>query len=153
MASKPLLLEKNFRSGLEAEIAEQLDDAGIDYAFEGEKIAYVVPQRHAKYLPDFTIQNGDRKIIIEGKGRFTSHMTRCPRCKHIFPVGNGAEVRQKMSLIKEQHPELDIRFIFSRSSSPIYPKSPTSYAKWCDDHGFKHATKSIPKDWITELKG
>nr|DAL93602.1 MAG TPA: endonuclease I [Caudoviricetes sp.] len=34
-------------------------------------------------------------------------------------------------LIKQQNPELDIRFIFSRSKTPIYKGSKTTYAAFC----------------------
>ena len=156
--SKPLLLGDEpelvdgFRSGLEEKIAAQLKAAGIEFDFEQSTVPYVVPSRKARYLPDFVIPKTG--TIIEGKGRFTSHMTRCPRCKHCYPNGNGSEARQKMALVKAQNPELDIRFIFNRASTPIYPKSKTTYAKWCEDHGFKWADKGkLPADWIKELKG
>ena len=52
--------------------------------------------------------------------------------KGLFDV----QARHKMLLVKQQHPDLDIRFVFSNANAPIYKGSPTSYAQWCDKHGF-----------------
>ena len=66
--------------------------------------------------------------------------------KGIFEVAD----RQKHLLVKQQHPGLDIRFVFSRSKSPIRKGSPTTYANWCVKNGFLFADKLIPQDWIDE---
>ena len=124
---KHIKFVNSYRSGLEADVAEQLDTAGIAYEYETRRLPYKVD---AKYVPDFII--GD--MIIECKGRFTS------------------EDRRKMRLVKEQHPELDIRFVFSRSSSKINKGSKTTYAAWCDKYGFKYADKLIPDEWLVESK-
>ncbi len=60
-------LRYGFRSGLEADIAKQLEQHEIEVKFEAETIAYVKPQKPAKYTPDFKLPNG---IFIETKGRF-----------------------------------------------------------------------------------
>jgi len=118
--------ENGYRSGLEATIADQLKELGVDFEYEKQKIPY---QIDAKYIPDFVLPNG---VIIECKGRFTS------------------EDRRKMRLVKDQNPELDIRFIFTRSASKINKGSKTSYADWCDKYGFMYADKLIPGEWIYE---
>jgi hypothetical protein len=51
-------------------------------------------------------------------------------------------------LIREQHPELDIRFVFSNQNAKLYKNSPTSYAQWCEKHGFLYAHKAIPDSWL-----
>jgi hypothetical protein len=71
-------------------------------------------------------------IIIETKGIFDS------------------DDRKKHMLIKEQHPELDIRFVFSNAQTKLYKKSPTSYADWCIKNGFIYADKVIPTAWFNE---
>jgi hypothetical protein len=71
----------------------------------------------------------NRRIILEAKGRFGDKF------------GNGAKERQKLILLQEQHPELDIRIVFQRASTAIYKGSKTTYAKWADDHGFKWSDK------------
>ncbi|WPM81356.1 hypothetical protein R5W60_06690 [Brucella pseudintermedia] len=121
---------KGFRSGLEDKVAATLDAGGYSYAYEGYRVEYTVPARKAKYTPDFPLlQNG---IIVETKGRFLT------------------EDRQKHLLIKEQHPNLDIRFVFSNSKTRISKASQTTYAKWCETHGFQYADKSIPLAWLEE---
>ena len=98
--------------------------------YERYCIQYVVPPRVTKYTPDFLLPNG---IIIETKGRFLP------------------EDRQKHILIKEQHPELDIRFVFTNSNAKLYKGSPTSYRQWCLKFGFKFAERRIPEAWLAEL--
>lgn len=121
-------LKHGFRSGLEEEIASQLGRAGIEVQYEAHKIEYIKPERKAKYTPDFVLPNG---IIIETKGRFVT------------------ADRQKHLLIKKQYPDLDIRFVFSNSRSKLLKGSKTTYADWCEKHGFIYADKRIPEEWIT----
>lgn len=127
--SKQRGLIEGYRSGLEEAVAEQISAAGFPVQFEQEKIEYTKPSRKAKYTPDFKLPNG---IFIETKGRFVT------------------EDRQKHILIKSQHPDLDIRFVFSNPNAKISKKSPTTYAMWCDKHGFKYAAKRIPTEWMNE---
>jgi hypothetical protein len=150
MSEPALILEPTFRSGLEKKVAEQLAEAGVAYAHEAKWVRYIVPEREAKYLPDFCFDTESEvcPIIIEAKGRFGGGN---PRFKQ-SNSGDSAKERQKLILLKEQHPELDIRLVFERASSPIYPKSPTSQGKWATDHGFKWSDKGVvPKEWINEI--
>lgn len=119
-------VEEGRRSGLENEIASQLEAAGVPYEYEKERLSYT--KKHV-YIPDFILANG---IIIEGKGRFTS------------------ADRSKMLAVKAEHPERDIRFVFSRSSTKIRKGSKTSYADWCEKSGFPFADKIIPLSWLKE---
>lgn len=144
MPSKPALsleIEPVFRSGLEEKVAVQLGRSGVASEFEAKWIPYDVPARTAKYLPDFCIDRTN--IILEAKGRFGGHKS----------DAQGAKERQKMILLKEQHPEYDIRFIFQRAAAKIYKGSKTTYAKWADDHGFSWADKgTVPTAWIAEMR-
>jgi Phage endonuclease I len=89
-----------FHSGLEAKVAEQiLGKLGVEPDFESEVIRYIQPAIERSYLPDFRLPNG---IYVETKGA--------------FPVAD----RHRHLLIKEQHPDLDIRFVFTRSAEPLY---------------------------------
>jgi hypothetical protein len=117
----------DFKSGLEYNIAKQLDSLGIAVEYEQLKVKY--QRKVSTYTPDFELPNG---IIIEGKGRFKPE----DRAKHL--------------LIKEQHPELDIRFVFSNSNSKLNKNSKTTYASWCEKHGFLYSDKVIPESWINE---
>lgn len=120
-------LKHGFRSGLEEKVAQSLKAKGIDPKYEQEKITYTVPARKATYTPDFRLPNG---IYVETKGRFVV----ADRQKHLF--------------IKAQHPELDIRFVFSNSKAKISKTSQTTYAMWCEQHGFLYADKEIPSEWL-----
>lgn len=121
-------LKYGFKSGLEDDIALQLDRAGEPVFYETFKIPYRV-EKDCTYTPDYLLRNG---IIVEGKGRFET------------------QDRQKQLLIKKQHPDLDIRFVFSRSSNRIGKASRTTYAMWCQRHGFQYADKVIPEAWLRE---
>lgn len=124
-------LELGFRSGLERAVAAQLEEAGIDAAYESFRIEYIKPERTAKYTPDWQLPNG---IIIETKGRFVT------------------EDWQKHLLVKAQHPDLDVRFVFSNPQARISKTSATSYAMWCEKNGFKYAAKLIPEEWLRERR-
>lgn len=120
-----------YRSGLEQVVDDFLLAHSIDGNYEKYCLDYVIPESTHTYTPDFILPNG---IIIETKGVWD------------------AEDRKKHLLIKEQHPELDIRFVFNRSKSPIYKGSKTTYASFCEKYGFKYADKKIPEEWLKEKK-
>jgi hypothetical protein len=116
---------------LEERVAEQLEAAGCPFDYETEKLKYTVPARNATYTPDFIL---DKKIYIETKGWLRS-----------------ASERQKMVLVKQAHPDKDIRLVFQNAQNKIYKGSPTTYAKWAEDHGFPWADHGkIPEEWIKE---
>ena len=118
---------KGYRSGLEVGLAEALTHIGINGEYEQHKIKYTKPATNHTYTPDFRLPNG---IFIETKGRFVT------------------EDRKKHILIKDQHPELDIRFVFQNSKNKIRKGSNTTYADWCEKYGFKYADKTIPETWL-----
>jgi len=128
-------IKHGYRSGLEAKVADQITQAGLPVMFETDKVSYVVPQRSAKYTPDFKLLKKDGGFIyIETKG--------------LWPV----EARQKHLLIKDQSPDLDIRFVFSNQRAKLYKGSPTTYAAYCEKHGWKYAHRWIPDDWLAECQ-
>lgn len=114
-----------FRSGLEQDNAAHLEKCGCGFDYEKKKIPYVPTTK--TYTPDFVLWNG---IIVETKGRFTA----TDRAKHL--------------LIKKQHPSLDIRFVFTNANQRLSKRSKTTYADWCDKHGFLYAESLIPKEWM-----
>jgi hypothetical protein len=149
--SKPALtIEPEYRSGLEKVTAAKLTEAGVPFDFEGQYVRYTVPSREAKYLPDFSFKGCP--IILEPKGRFGGNYKGFGKFRTVGSKDAAVKERQKFVLLKEQHPELDIRFIFSRASTPIYPGSKTTYGKWATDHGFLWAEKEVPDAWIDEIK-
>lgn len=127
-----------FRSGLEKRTAAGLKQLGVDFTYEEEKVEYIKPARQAKYTPDFIITTRpdgtprNRPLVVETKGRFLT------------------ADRQKHLLIKEQHPELDIRFVFTNPNARISKTSKTTYAAWCNKHGFQYAKERIPQEWLEE---
>ena len=124
-------IRAGYRSGLELDIADQIKKFNRSAEYEPFKIPYLIPESLHTYTPDYVLANG---IVIESKGRFMLE----DRKKHLF--------------IREQHPELDIRFVFSRSGTRIRKNSKTTYADWCRKHDFEFADKLIPADWFKVKK-
>lgn len=119
-------LKAGYRSGLEETVASQLKRLGVVAGYETTRIKYRVEEDRT-YTPDFILPNG---IIVETKGRFV------------------AADRKKHLLLQKQHPELDIRFVFTNSKSKLSKASKTTYAMWCTKHGFIFADKEIPLEWL-----
>ena len=65
---------------------------------------------------------------------------------------DGPSDRTKHLLIKEQYPDLDIRFLFQNANNLLRKGSKTRYSDWCEKHGFLYAHKEIPNQWLTERK-
>ena len=126
-------LKYGYRSGLEETIANSLTKAGVDFGFETCKIAYKKPATDHMYTPDFVLSksNGET-MFIETKGR----LVQADRKKH--------------TLIKKQHPQVDIRFVFQYAKGKIYKGSKTTYAMWADKLKIKWAQGSIPQEWLDE---
>ena len=122
-------LKYGWRSGLEKKIGDELAAQRVRFSFEEVKIEYDVEETRT-YTPDFFLL--DNGILVESKGRFIS------------------ADRKKHKLIKQQHPQIDIRFVFSRAKDRIGKKSKTTYAMWCESNGFIWAEKSIPAAWLKE---
>jgi len=140
-------LKYGWRSGFEEKIAKELDDKEVDFHYEKFCIMYSKPKTRHKYHPDFYLFGNNKgksfgeteyfngsEFFVETKGRFM------------------ASDRKKHILIKEQHPDLDLRFVFCNSKNKIYKGSKTTYADWCRQHGFLFADKTIPDEWLEELK-
>jgi len=131
------------RSGLEDNIEAQLKTTKTYYEYEPKegKISYTVPESYHKYCPDFIIKTkSGKEIIIEGKGIWDN------------------DDRKKHLLIRQQHPNLDIRFVFSRSKARIRKGSKTTYADICEGKGrspykgivWQYSDKLIPPAWLRE---
>ena len=121
-------IKNGYRSGLEDDIAKDLKDRGVEFEYEKLKVRWQLLENKT-YTPDFKLPNG---IIIESKGRFVQ----ADRKKHL--------------IIQDQHPFLDIRFVFSNSRSKLYKGAKSTYGDWCNKHGFLYADKRIPDEWLTQ---
>jgi hypothetical protein len=126
-------IKHGFRSGLEEAVNLSLQVSGKTYEYEKTKIEYVQPAKVRTYLPDFSLTKQDgMTMFIETKGRWTK------------------DDRVRFDWIFEQHPDLDIRFIFQNPNAKIYKGSKTTYAQYCDKKGWLWAKKSIPSTWLDE---
>ena len=138
LSKKAIGFKHGFRSGLEKRVSEELAATSCGFTYEEEKIDYLRPARQCKYTPDFIINTRPdgtpraKPLIIETKGRFLT------------------DDRQKHILIRDQQPDMDIRFVFSNSRQRISKTSKTSYAMWCQKHNFLFADYSIPEEWLWE---
>ena len=124
--------ELTVRSSDEGRIAQSLDDLGVGYTYEEERLKFVKPEENRTYKPDFKLENG---LYIEVKGKFTS------------------ADRKKMALVIAQHPDKDIRMVFvgnrkKPSDAKINKKSSTSYGDWCLRNNIKFADNNIPDGWL-----
>ena len=115
-----------YRSKFEVRVAADLGKRKIDFQYEKVSFDYVPKIRN--YTPDFYLP--ESKIYIETKGRLTTN----DRVKHL--------------LIKEQYPDLDIRFVFVNANNKISRTSKTTYANWCDRHKFLWAESLVPMEWL-----
>lgn len=128
-SSRHRAIAHGYRSGLEEAVGDQLSTAGVTVEYETLKVHFTPPIKVRSYTPDFVLPNG---IIVETKGRFLT------------------DDRQKHKHIKAQHPDLDIRFVFSRASQRLSKGSPTTYSAWCLQYGFDWAEGLVPHAWIKE---
>tara|TARA_R110002012_G_scaffold57556_1_gene148497 strand:+ start:2497 stop:2907 length:411 start_codon:yes stop_codon:yes gene_type:complete len=116
-----------FRSGSEKKCSDLLNKRKVEYAYEPTKFTYVLTKT---YLPDFYISKYN--FYIEVKGRFTSS----DRAKHLY--------------VKQQHPDLDVRFMFDNPNAKLYKGSPSTNADWAIKHNYLYCKTSegIPKEWF-----
>lgn len=120
-----------YKSGFEKKGAAFLEKMGIPFEYETQKVKYTVPQKHKNYIPDFVLPNG---ILCELKGKLDR------------------DVREKMALVIEQNPDLDIRMLFMRDNK-IARNSKTRYSDWCKRRGIVYAVSElgeIPAEWIAD---
>lgn len=120
------------RSKLEERFESILKDFDVPYEYEVTKLDYIIPESSHTYTVDWTILNGK---LIETKGYLSDHSE-----------------RRKYVLLKEQHPNLDLRFVFDNPNK-LCGGTKMSHAKWAEKYGFRYCsikdTEQI-KQWITE---
>jgi len=127
-------LKYGYKSGLEHVVAEAIKSTPYDLKYETEIINYVVPERKAKYTPDFvfTKRNG-QLMFVETKGRWTT------------------ADRTKMKHVLASNPGIDIRMVFQNPNQRLSKTSKTTYAEYALKLGIKHvAKKDIPAEWLAE---
>jgi hypothetical protein len=127
-------LKYGYKSGLEHTVAEHIKTTEYPLNYETETLNYIVPERKAKYTPDFvfTKRNGEF-MFIETKGRWTS------------------ADRLKMKHVLTSNPGIDIRMVFQSPLQKISKGSKTTYEAYALKLGIKHvAKKDIPAEWMAE---
>ena len=117
--------EPKFRSKLEEKVATLLQQLGISYEYESEKLSYTIEHN---YTPDFLLPN---YVYLETKGYWD------------------AADRRKVLAVKRANPDIDLRMVFQSPFNKISKKSKTTYAKWCDKHDIPWtAYHNIPLEWL-----
>lgn len=128
---------QKMKSKEEVWFAQRCDESGIPWLYESEKFQWAPPFR--KYTPDFSFsKKAGGKMHIENKGYLrTQDIT-------------------KMRNVRKQHPDLDIRFVFSKADKPLGPvrKDGTrqTHGGWAAANGYPYAEKFLPDEWIEELE-
>lgn len=132
-AAKPQVIEiggrpVKVRSALEARVLQDLQSRGVSFNYEATKLPYWVERT---YMPDVDLDLLSKVCHLEIKGWFKP------------------EDRSKLLAVRRAHPEIDIRLIFANAYAPIRRGSRTTYADWCEKHGFPWATKGkVPEKWM-----
>lgn len=127
-------LKYGYKSGLEHTVADQIKSVNYPLNYETETLNYIVPERKAKYTPDFIfVKKTGELMYIETKGRWTS------------------ADRLKMKHVLVSNPGIDIRIVFQSPAQKISKGSKTTYEAYAVKLGIKHvAKKEIPAEWFAE---
>ena len=113
---------------------EQIKNTEYPLNYETETLNYIVPERYAKYTPDFvfTKKNGTL-MYIETKGRWTT------------------ADRTKMKHVLQSNPGIDIRMVFQNPNQKLSKTSPTTYEAYARKLGIVYVAKNeIPAEWMAE---
>lgn len=123
------------RSRLEQQFERLLQEYQVEYQYEVTKIPYTIPESQHKYIVDWSILNG---VLVETKGRLADY----------------AE-RKKYELLKQQYPELDLRFVFAEPNKLVGGTKTITHGAWATKQGFKWCgikdTEQI-RSWVKEKK-
>lgn len=110
-----------FASAFEAQIAEYLSAIGAEWQYEPVRLPWIPKLR--LYVPDFFVRlPSGESFYLEAKGYFDP------------------QARVKMSQIRKQYPDLDIRLFFMNEGVKIPPAKVTTYGDWAIKNGFRYYT-------------
>jgi len=122
----------NRRSKLELKFEDIIKDTTKDYQYEVTKIKYIVPESEHVYTVDWTIHN---TLLIETKGYLSDYSE-----------------RKKYELIKKQHPDLNIKFVFDNPNK-LCGGTKMTHGKWAEKNNFDYCgikdTEKVAQ-WIKE---
>jgi len=127
---------QKFKSGDEVRAAEQLQanrDLILYFEYEPKHEDLVWIPKPKKYIPDFKIERADGSILyLEIKG------------SRFWP----GDVEQ-YSRLKEQYPDMDLRFVWTNGKRKYAKGSNTTCLEWCQKKGFPVSDKGIiPEEWL-----
>ena len=126
--------EKKRRSKLELKFEEIIKEFDVAYDYEVTKIPYTIPESNHNYTVDWTFING---LLVETKGYLSDH-----------------KERYKYVLLKQQHPDLDLRFVFDNPNK-LCGGTKQTHGAWATKYGFKWCsikdTEQI-EAWLNEAK-
>jgi hypothetical protein len=118
------------RSKLEERFEQIIKPSGVLYGYEITKIPYTIPESSHQYIADWTFPN---KLYIETKGYLSDYTE-----------------RRKYVMLKEQHPELDLRFVFVNPKK-LCGGTKMTHGEWADKYGFQWCSitdRDIILKWI-----
>ena len=118
------------RSRLESRVANDLNARGVEWEYESVSLKYTLIHT---YTPDIVLTGDSGQILVEIKGYFTP------------------PDRTKLIHVREAHPEIDLRLLFQSGERKLSSKSRTTYAAWCQKHGFQFCENRIPDAWLKEI--
>lgn len=107
-----------FRSKFEANLAKKFDEMGVLWKYEPCQIPWQPTVR--MYKPDFWVKLPDgTEFYVEAKGFFDGM------------------ARSKMACIREQYPDLDIRFVFMSDTKKLSKSTAAkTYKEWAERYGY-----------------
>jgi hypothetical protein len=111
--------------------AREHEETGIPYEYEPDTFPYHVEETR-NYTPDFKYRKKTRAkkfFYVEYKG--------------VLTVAD----RKKAKLFREQYPDVEFYFVFEKPNNKINKASKTTYAMWCDQHGFGWSDK-LERKWF-----
>ena len=115
----------DYKSGLESKFQAACTAKGWELGYEQDKIKYTIPESAHTYTPDFTVTSN---VYIETKGLWV------------------ADDRKKAMLVKEQHPEIKILYVFQRNQA-LYKGSKTTYLQWAHKQGLDACIFADTRHW------
>lgn len=124
--------EKKRRSKLELKFEEILKGLEVEYGYEITKIPYTIPESKHTYTVDWSLSTG---LLLETKGYLSDYSE-----------------RKKYELIKQQHPEIDIRFVFDNPNK-LCGGTKQTHGAWATKNGFKFCSikdKEQIESWVRE---
>jgi len=119
-----------YKSGLEDAMAVICEREGLKVGYETKVLPYIIPESKHRYTPDWEVSP---TAFIETKGIFD------------------ATDRKKAILIREQHPDITILYVFSRNQK-LSKMSETTYGDWCDKHDLPWCVFSNKEVWLDFIR-